>query len=145
MTALFLWGGIVAVRPSPAQKRIAGLRQKAMEKGMRVRLGSQLKLGVQADLSRIIAYLLHRPKTLKNSSGTILLRSGTGEDNRATGIFTRPDGRLEQILDSLPKGCSLVASSGTEVMIGWDERGGESEVEAISEALQQLMEWTNKN
>lgn len=142
LSALFLWGGIVAVRPSPAQKRIANLRQTAIEKGLRVRLGSQLKLGIEADMSRVIAYIRHRPKSLKNCTGTLLRDLSTGATKRAVGVFARPDSALEEILSSLPEGCSLVASNGSEVMIGWDERGADESVEQISSSLEQLLHWT---
>ena len=144
LSALFLWGGIVAVRPSPAQRRIANLRQAAIQRGLRVRLGSQLKLGLETDLSRVIAYILHRPKTLKNSSGTLLLDPATAEVKHAVGIFARPDAALEEIIKGLPVGCSLLVSNSSEVMIGWDERGSEDSVAQISNMLEELRQWSEK-
>lgn len=145
LSALFLWGGIVAVRPSPGQRRIAGLRQAAIENGLRVRLGSQLKLGLEADLSRVVAYILHRSKTLKNCTGTLLVDPSTAVVKHATGIFARPDAGLEGILSELPSGCSLLASNGSEVLIGWDERGGQDGVARISELLKRLLAWTQEH
>lgn len=109
-----------------------------------MRLGNQLKLGVETDLSRVVAYILHRPKALKNCSGTLLIDSETADIKHAIGIFTRPDPELEKIVSDLPEGCSLLASTGSEVMIGWNEKGSEEAVETISRLLEDLRHWSER-
>ena len=41
--AFFVLGGLLSVQPSKTQKRIAGLREKAMQKGLHVKLPVSLK------------------------------------------------------------------------------------------------------
>ena len=143
MSILLVWGGMVAVRPSPAQKRIAGLRQFAIERGLRIRLGSQLKLGLSRDLSDLVAYVKFRQGRVKDGSGVLLRNPESGQVQHSSGCFRHPDDRLDRLLESLPEGCALLASSAAEVLIGWGERGDAADVERIIAALDELQEWTS--
>ena len=142
LSALFIWGGILTVRPSPGQRRIAAMRQSAIEKGLRIRLGRLLKLPLHQDLSDLVAYVQFRPRPMPNSSGALLRDKQTGQILHRSGCFLRSDAELEALSESLPSGCTLLASSAGDVMIGWDERGSLVDVERIAEALPKLLSWT---
>ncbi len=138
---LFIWGGILAVKPSPHQKRLAGLREQAMKRGMRITLGSQLKLETGYDHSRLVAYRRYRSRALPGCQGWIW-RDENGQIQASNGCFRQPDVALRQQLASLPNGCRLVAAGSGDVLVAWDESGGVQLLEQIAQYLEFVERWT---
>lgn len=136
---LFVLGGILAVRPSPHQRHVAKLREAAMSRGLKVRLGQQLDLPPDIEPRWVAGYIKPRPGDTKGRSGSLRLDA---EPLRGEGCFKRVDADLAERLAQLPAGCCLVRSTAQQILVVWDESGELEDIERIAEVIDALESWS---
>jgi hypothetical protein len=139
-------GPILAMRPSPAQKRKMALRNKAISLGMTAHFSDMPtragRLGQQAEQG--IAYRLrYRPANkAKISDWRLLNRASTGYDWEWDRNVGRPEmaGKelLQQAVRKLPEMIRAVDYRDGVLAAYWQELGTEADVETIFKVLSEV-------
>lgn len=135
-------GPIMMLQPSSRQKRIATLRQTAIEKGLRVRMSSSEGMP-QA------VYELPWAKKRPSLKGWSLQRKKYVHELHLSEYWAwQGDGRpapaqvadLRSIIDQLPNDVTYVSYNDGGVAYQWQESGGADALEALLDSLHQLAE-----
>lgn len=131
---------VMWLRPSPRDKQLQRLRQRAVEKGLRVNLGAMpqrqgsVKAGDQFDTA---CYLLPWPKQQliqaeKAARQTQAIFRGTD------GVWR--DAGLGDLLSDLPDSAQVVDVNVEGVCVYWRETGTETRVDELAEFLRRIRE-----
>lgn len=138
---MFLYGSFVMVRPSPRQKKIAALRQKAIEMHLEVRLASRLKLPEELSRADMVCLILTRAEGEEGQKGSCFRNLSTRRI-RCHGVFSGKESDTENIFADLPQGVEALISGQTYVGLCWDERGDDKSIEMIVAELPKISRLT---
>ena len=128
-TLLFVLGGLLAVQPTKAQKRIAALRETAMQAGLHVKLPVSLKFPEGVSKSESAYYCKSLGDRKLSHPFVHVLRSEYGLISRS-GKSTL-DRNFEEKLNSLPEEFNALYLGGGLIGISWNEE----EVYEVPETL----------
>lgn len=130
----FVLGSALAMRPSPRQRRIAGLRTRAFSEGLRV----QLRPG-EPDVD----YLLSWRGTDAAIAAQLHVdadRAGEGAEWRVTSQGAAVSAALIDALAAFPSSVRHVAAHAEGLAARWGEAGTEDDVAVIARGLRALRE-----
>ncbi|HET8705915.1 MAG TPA: hypothetical protein VFM46_06395 [Pseudomonadales bacterium] len=129
---LFVMGSVMWLRPSPADKRLAGLRQTAASLGLRVSwLPSKETAWLQPPDRKWMRYACHRPSPKESLMLLRWLRTADGW--LAIGHREAFPAQLQ-----LPESVAALELTAHDCAIIWSEEGGEEAVQQIAQALKQF-------
>lgn len=129
------------VRPSKREKRIAGLRELAIGKGLQVRLSSRLKLPQELSRLDCACYLLNRKSDAEGKVGSGFRDMENGKI-RCYGSLAGLEDRIKAHFEQLPEGAEAFVVSETFVGVCWDEKGDQASIEQIMDQLPNILELT---
>jgi hypothetical protein len=135
LTALFVLGPMLAMRPSARQGQLARLRAHAQRVGLRVRF----RPGNQGGVSSMVYVLPWRMDELARARA-ISLRYLRTKDAAWESMLASPPGSpsLDAALACLPPGVSEFSTVEEGIAVVWPERGTTDDVDALLEALEAL-------
>ena len=135
-SALFVWGGLLAVQPTKTQKRIAYLRESAMQEGLHIKLPVSLKFPEGAKKSESPYYCLTLADRKLGNMYRHISRNGDG---------SLPEDLSDPIEISF---CEVLSDHGDEYKaaylgagllgISWNEAAQEKVPDELLQALQEL-------
>lgn len=131
---LFVIGSVMWLRPSPAEKRLANLRQCAVQNGLRVNwLSSKDVAWMQSPSQSWVRYAYLRPQQRETLIQLRWLRDANG---------WQPKSHLQTLTSDfgLPVSVEAIEITAHDCAIVWRESGSEDDVRRIAEALKQLAE-----
>lgn len=145
LIVLSLIGSVFWVMPSTRDRERMKVRQVAMSKGLKVRMPDKAlkeRLIRYEDLilgTYIYECLNFSSQSLKFSGGLYVVKSEDGwafiDNSLPLGVN---ENKVLSLASSLPQSCGLLMLSSNGALVFWDERGGEKEVAAISQVLNDI-------
>ena len=131
------------VRPSKRDKRVAGLRQGAIERGLQVKLSSRLKLPQELSRLDCACYLLNREGDKRGKLGSGFKDTESGKI-RCYGSLAGLEDWVKECFDQLPEGAEAIVVSEKFAGVCWDEIGEQEDTEKILIQLPRILELTQK-
>lgn len=140
--ALFM-GPVLLMQPTPAQRREARLRKRALDLGLRVHLQPVPKeSGSKPRAKMIAAYCLPWESNKDANNVWLLVKTGYSHGLHFSGPWDwekEAEGgnllALQQSLDTLPERVTAIASGPQGLCCYWDELGGEQVLDEIASWL----------
>lgn len=139
--ALF-FGPVLLMQPTPAQRREARLRKKALDLGMRVHLQPVPKDSGETRAKMIAAYCLPWENNKDASNVWLLVKTGYSHGLHFSGHWDwekKAEGgnlsALQQALETVPERVTAIASGPQGLCCYWNELGGEQVLEEIANWL----------
>ena len=135
--AMFVLGGLLAVQPSKTEKRIAKLRESAMQKGLYVKLPTSLKFPQAAVKSEHPYYCINlKDRSLANRYAH-LIRAQDGKLPDSTHMDSLQT-KLRDIFVDLPSQYTAIYLGAGLAGISWNEAECLSVPEELVKALSEL-------
>ncbi|HMV72916.1 MAG TPA: hypothetical protein PKC08_12145 [Pseudomonadales bacterium] len=136
LTLLVAIAPVVAMRPSPRQAQLARLRARATALGMRVQVDAAGTRAGHADY--VLPWRLDEAREVRLRSFALERTAGAGWH---AGTMDRGVQELARGLPhDLPAGAFALRSGADGLLVRWDEKGCEADVERIGMALRGLRE-----
>jgi len=135
-TAMFVLGGLMAARPSKYQKRIAALRNSAMQEGMHIKLPVSLKFpeGMQKSESPYYCLTLD-DRNLAKTFRHVLRRE---DDSLPENISDPIEKEFCEALSNLGPDYRAAYMGSCLLGISWNETGEERAPDKLLESLREL-------
>lgn len=148
VVALALLGSVLWLKPSPAQRRQAELRELARQLGVDVRLASlpqtrRAMVRKQAADSGVVYRLLRFDIKVPLPRDYVLVRENVGapwEPRTDDVLPATVQQAIEAVLSGLPRDCVAVELTPHGPGIYWRERGDAQTVRDLASSLERLMQ-----
>jgi hypothetical protein len=130
---------LVAALPTEAQRYEARIREHAIQSGLQVKLEAPPSVPARFRVcwdGNLVAYRLRRPKPESIFTGSVL---AVKSDLRWVSVPLEKD--LVNVMPPLPNGAYIVELSEFVVTLYWDEKGDTEAVDAVADALRELLDF----